>query len=1047
VNAPAEPPAGTLPPELAEHPDYQILRRLGGGGMGVVYLVHNRLMGRDEVLKVIGPQIIERPEAEDRFLREIRAVARLRHPNIVSAYSAFRSGASLVFAMEYVEGLDLARMVKASGPLPVAHACHYVHQAALGLQHAHEHGMVHRDIKPGNLMLTRDRDRALIKVLDFGLAKAERENRGRDFGPVGSDRDWHAEVDSALTAAGQMLGTPGFVAPEQIDDAQSADIRADIYSLGCTLYYLLSGGLPFPAETLYDVLQAHHSMDARPLNLVRPEVPVELAALVAKMMAKDPGQRFQTPSDVAHALSPFSKKGDGASKRPGAGTPRVAPTTVDRPGAGAAFATTQPETDAEGPGARARWVWPSVAAGVLALGFGAAWVAGLLRPRAPERTQVAGPPAARPTVQEPQAPPPNGPKAPGGQAPGGSGPRVDVASSGIASPPPGVVPLRGVPTTVVPTGPNADRVDPPVPLPSPGPTPEQVLAGKGLRRSGQVYLLAETEAPITRLGAVHAQLQQLEVEYNANRDRYAAIEANYQGIDSEIAELNKQEIALTIAAAPRPSQEWAELERKEQQLLEKSFDHIKDEHERERMKRDRDQAVEAVRKRKNDLSSQQPVPLPPVDLSGLRFRRGRLESQRLEMILRGQELIVQNGTIFQSYQALQAEGLGLRDQILYRYLTLKADLEVKAALHELNKARGPGQGYVLGPAENLPSLVSALKLTAVEILLSKGLDYKKGRALRFHPRAVGEVWKGKDGVEAALRRLGDGTSPLEGLRDQVERLKAELARASSPERRTQLTALLKLKESQIDKLVRPKGPEGAGTAPDPRGELVRAVVGLRRAVDLLRASYTGLERDAEVRKALQEVGWGSKPIPAPPELSLGQKELEKVEPRIQTASVPLRKDGNRYRVDATLNGRKVASLVVDPAAEATLLPARLASAAGVTVSAAAPTENLTLDRRRVSTRGAKLRSVQVGPYTANDSPCLVLLDAGDEVVPLLGRPFLDQFGGTIDAATGTLILGVVKASASAHDPHSKEGGNVPPGPPARGTGSDRTGRTPGQDRN
>ena len=145
--------------------------------MGVVYLAHNTLMGRDEVLKVMGRQIIERPGVLDRFLREIRAVARLRHPNIVTAYSAIRLGESIVFAMEYVEGLDLSRLVKAKGPLPVAHACNFVHQAALGLQHAHEEGLVHRDIKPGNLMLSRKGDKATVKVLDFGLAKATREEK------------------------------------------------------------------------------------------------------------------------------------------------------------------------------------------------------------------------------------------------------------------------------------------------------------------------------------------------------------------------------------------------------------------------------------------------------------------------------------------------------------------------------------------------------------------------------------------------------------------------------------------------------------------------------------------------------------------------------------------------------------------------------------------------------------------------------------------------------------------------------------------------------
>jgi WD40 repeat protein/serine/threonine protein kinase len=295
-----------LPPELASHPDYEIRRELGRGGMGVVYLAHNRLMGRDEVLKVMDRRIIERAGLMDRFLREIRSVAQLRHPNIVTAYTAFRCGESLAFAMEYVEGLDLARMVKARGLMPVGNACSYIHQAALGLQHAHEQGMVHRDIKPGNLMLSRSGDRALIKVLDFGLAKAGRENRvlELDLDPQGEPQGHGAD----LTLAGQMLGTPAFIAPEQIDDAKGADIRADIYSLGCTLYYLLSGGPPFQAETLYDMLQAHHSMDARLLNFVRPEVPAELAALVAKMMAKEPERRFQTPGEVAKALQPFFKR-------------------------------------------------------------------------------------------------------------------------------------------------------------------------------------------------------------------------------------------------------------------------------------------------------------------------------------------------------------------------------------------------------------------------------------------------------------------------------------------------------------------------------------------------------------------------------------------------------------------------------------------------------------------------------------------------------------------------------------------------------------------
>ena len=300
----AQPPSAAssslkpIPPELEKNPDYEIIRSLGGGGMGLVFLAHNQIMDRDEVLKIISPEIIDSPESLERFLREIRVVHSLEHPNIVTAYSAFRAGESLVFAMEYVDGLDLARIVKAKGALPVDRACSYAHQAALGLQHAYEAGLVHRDIKPGNLMLTHEDGRAIVKVLDFGLAKATIEQQAVEREPVEGTPT--GDLAPSLTGAGMMLGTPDFIAPEQIVNATKADIRADIYSLGCTLYNLLSGRPPFKAG-LYEVLKAHRSSEATPLNLVRPEVPEELAALVAKMMAKKPRDRFQEPAEVARA--------------------------------------------------------------------------------------------------------------------------------------------------------------------------------------------------------------------------------------------------------------------------------------------------------------------------------------------------------------------------------------------------------------------------------------------------------------------------------------------------------------------------------------------------------------------------------------------------------------------------------------------------------------------------------------------------------------------------------------------------------------------------
>ncbi|HET6884539.1 MAG TPA: protein kinase [Pirellulales bacterium] len=291
------PSSVSAPPELTNHPDYELIKELGQGGMGTVYLAKNRMMDRLEVLKVISKALLDRPGALERFQQEIRSAAKLAHPNIVAAYSVLRPGDLLVFAMEYVKGQDLSQVVKGRGPLPVANAAFYIHQVANGLQHAFEKGMVHRDIKPNNLMLAIDGKKHVVKILDFGLAKATSEKG----------------AESGLTKSGQMLGTPDYVAPEQTLDAHNADIRADIYSLGCTLYFLLSGGPPFEEQSLYAILEAHHKRDPKPLNLVRPDVPVELAAAVAKMMAKDPTKRYQTPVEVAKALVPFFKPGQSSA--------------------------------------------------------------------------------------------------------------------------------------------------------------------------------------------------------------------------------------------------------------------------------------------------------------------------------------------------------------------------------------------------------------------------------------------------------------------------------------------------------------------------------------------------------------------------------------------------------------------------------------------------------------------------------------------------------------------------------------------------------------
>lgn len=281
-----------LPPELAEHPSFRILQELGRGGMGVVYKAEQRIMETPVALKVINPKLLNDDEALKRFDREVRAAARLVHPNIVRALHAERAGELRLLVMEFVEGASLSEVLKKrKGPLPIADACGYVRQAALGFQHAYEKGMVHRDVKPANLMLTHD---GVIKILDFGLARlASEQNRSL----------------TELTHQGDFMGTPDYVAPEQALDASKADIRADLYSLGCTLYHLLAGRPPFREESAVKQVLAHVEKKPTPLPQVRPDVPPELWAVVARLLAKEPADRYQKPIELAEALAPFCKTG------------------------------------------------------------------------------------------------------------------------------------------------------------------------------------------------------------------------------------------------------------------------------------------------------------------------------------------------------------------------------------------------------------------------------------------------------------------------------------------------------------------------------------------------------------------------------------------------------------------------------------------------------------------------------------------------------------------------------------------------------------------
>lgn len=287
-----------FPAQLADHPRYELLGLIGKGGMGDVYKAQHRKMKRTVALKVINRRLFRQPQAVNRFHREVEAAAQLSHPNIVTSHDADQAGDIHFMVMEYVDGVDLSQVVRDRGALSIHQACDYIRQAALGLQHAHERGMVHRDIKPHNLMVTAD---GMVKILDFGIASLAPETS--------------AEADATstrgdLTTAGGIMGTPDFISPEQADDARKADVRSDIYSLGATLYFLLSGQPPFAEGSVTQKLNSHAQAEPKPLESLRDDIPADLAVIISSMMAKDPEARFQTSAEVAEALKSFSQSAE-----------------------------------------------------------------------------------------------------------------------------------------------------------------------------------------------------------------------------------------------------------------------------------------------------------------------------------------------------------------------------------------------------------------------------------------------------------------------------------------------------------------------------------------------------------------------------------------------------------------------------------------------------------------------------------------------------------------------------------------------------------------
>jgi serine/threonine protein kinase len=316
---------------------YKVLERLGAGGMGSVYLCEHKLMRRRVAVKVLPTQKADDPSSLERFYREARAVAALDHPNIVRAYDIDQDEKLHFLVMEYVDGSSLQDIIKKLGPMDVTRAAHYMRQSALGLQHAHESaGLVHRDIKPGNILVDRT---GVVKILDMGLA-----------------RFFHDEEDMLTKKYDEnVLGTADYLAPEQALDSHGVDIRADIYSLGATFYFCLTGKTPFTEGTVAQKLIWHQTRQPKPIKQLRPEVPEALAALIERMMAKDPAQRPQSPKDVAEAVAPLTQTPIGPP--PDDEMPHLSPAALGLPGGEGSLSASVPMVSSGPPSSGQRKNW------------------------------------------------------------------------------------------------------------------------------------------------------------------------------------------------------------------------------------------------------------------------------------------------------------------------------------------------------------------------------------------------------------------------------------------------------------------------------------------------------------------------------------------------------------------------------------------------------------------------------------------------------------------------------------------------------------------
>jgi serine/threonine-protein kinase len=413
--------------------DYQVVGILGAGGMGKVYKVRNVISDRVEAVKVLLPDLLAMPELADRFLREIKVLAMLQHPNIAQLHTAVRAGNQLLMVMEFVDGETLEHKLR-QGPLPLAQALDYMGQVLSALDFAHAHGVVHRDIKPANMMLTQQ---GVVKLMDFGIAKATADNK--------------------LTMTGTTMGSVYYMSPEQIQGAATLDGRADLYSVGVTLYESVTGKRPFDGESQYSIMAAHLEKVPLPPITLDPRLPQALNDVILMSVAKDPKARFQTAAAFRNALMSVAGQIQ-ASTAPVAAAVAAAPPAAAAPQAMAA------------PPRSKRWLWMGIG-GVAAA---AAIVCAIeFVPWKPTRAAAPAPQTASAPVQQTSSPPAEA-------TPGAVTPASETAAAPAVPTPTAPVPQTAISKTpahssTTPQQPPVQQVPTPTP-PAPTPLPPQVVA-------------------------------------------------------------------------------------------------------------------------------------------------------------------------------------------------------------------------------------------------------------------------------------------------------------------------------------------------------------------------------------------------------------------------------------------------------------------------------------------------------------------------------------------------------------------------------------------